>query len=80
MTDKMLALYDNRPFFERALQYGVKHRIIDRKKIDEILESGPRGMIQIAHTFGTEYLHPDILEARNRIVNLVGLSLENASE
>lgn len=79
MVENSLTPYDSRPFFERTLRHGVKNGIIDQKKIDEILENGPKGMIQIAHIFGTEYLRPDLLKAKNRIVNLVNLYLENAS-
>lgn len=82
MQKQFLALYDNRPFFERALQYGVKSGIIGQSRLNEILEDGPVGIIQIAETFGekTANLRPNILAARNRIVNLVSLYLENISE
>ena len=82
MNKQFLALYDNRPFFERALRYGVKNGIIGQSRLNDILEDGPMGIVQIAETFGekTANLRPNILAARNRIVNLVSLYLESVSE
>ena len=38
-------------------------------------EEGPKGMVQIARYFGTEYLRPDLELARQRMVNLISLYL-----
>ena len=73
-----LAVFDARPFFERALVYGVDHGIIDRTRIDSIVNDAPKGMVQIAEYFGTQYLRPNIEDARQRIVNLVSLFLEHS--
>lgn len=74
-----VSLYDARPFFEKALQYGVQHGIIDRPKLDAICADAPKGMVQIARYFGNEFLRPDLEKARDRIVNLVSLYLESSS-
>ncbi len=74
-----ISLYDARPFFEKALQFGVQNRIIDRQKLDAICTEAPKGMVQIARYFGNEFLRPDLEKARDRIVNLVSLYLESNS-
>jgi hypothetical protein len=74
-----VSLYDARPFFEKALQFGVKNGLLDRAKLDAICTDAPKGMVQIARYFGNEFLRPDIEKARERIVNLVSLFLESAS-
>lgn len=74
-----ISLYDARPFFEKALQFGVQNGIIDSQKIDAICADAPKGMVQIARYFGNEFLRPDLEKARDRIVNLVSLYLESSS-
>jgi hypothetical protein len=74
-----VSLYDARPFFEKALIFGVQHGIIDQHKLDAICNDAPKGMVQIARYFGSEYLRPELEKARDRIVNLVSLSLEDMS-
>ena len=74
-----VSLYDARPFFEKALQYGVQTGIIDRQKLDVICTDAPKGMVQIARYFGTEFLRPELEKARDRIVNLVSLYLESTT-
>jgi hypothetical protein len=71
-----ISLYDSRPFFEKALQYGVQHGIIPAAKLEAIETEAPKGMVQIARYFGSEYLRPEIEQAKQRIVNLVSLYLE----
>ncbi|CAN5332039.1 hypothetical protein BH10PSE16_BH10PSE16_34120 [soil metagenome] len=73
-----VSLYDARPFFEKALQFGVQNGIIDRAKLDAIRADAPKGMVQIARYFGNEFLRPDIEKARDRIVNLVSLYLQSS--
>jgi hypothetical protein len=70
-------LYDSRPFFEKALVFGVQHGILDAPKLDAIRNDAPKGMVQIARYFGTEFLRPELEKARDRIVNLVSLYLEH---
>jgi len=74
-----VSLYDARPFFEKALRFGIDHGIIDSGKIDAIRADAPKGMVQIARYFGNEFLRPDLEKARERLVNLVGLHLESIS-
>jgi hypothetical protein len=73
-----LSLYDARPFFEKALQYGVQHGIINAEKVDAMRVDGPKGMVQIARYFGNEFLRPDLEKARDRMVNLISLYLEHS--
>jgi hypothetical protein len=75
-----IAVFDGRPFFEKALLYGVQHGLIDSAKLDAIREEAPKGMVQIARYFGSEFLRPELEKARDRIVNLVSLHLQFASE
>ncbi|UUZ70651.1 hypothetical protein LP416_06290 [Polaromonas sp. P2-4] len=74
-----ISLYDERPFFEKALQFGVQNRIIDQPKLDAICADAPKGMVQIARYFGSEFLRPELEKAKDRIVNLVSLYLESTS-
>ena len=74
-----VSLYDARPFFEKALQFGLQHGILPRTKLDAIAADAPKGMVQIARYFGNEFLRPDLEKARQRIVNLVSLYLESSS-
>lgn len=73
-----ISLYDTRHFFEKALQYGVQHGIIGAEKIEAMRVEGPKGMVQIARYFGNEFLRPDLEKARDRMVNLISLYLENS--
>lgn len=75
-----VSLYDSRPFFEKALLFGVQHGLIDQAKIDAIADEAPKGMVQIARYFGSEFLRPELEKARDRMVNLVSLHLQFASD
>lgn len=74
-----VSLYDARPFFEKALQFGVQHGIIDQQKLDAICTDAPKGMVQIARYLGNENLRPELEKAKDRIVNLVSLYLESTT-
>ena len=74
-----VALYDARPFFEKALQFGVQQGLLTPDKLEAICADAPKGMVQIARYFGNENLRPDLEKARERMVNLVGLGLQSAS-
>lgn len=76
---RQLAVFDDRPFFERALVLGTRKGILDDQHIASMLNDAPKGMVQIAEHFGTQYLRPNIEEARERLVNLVSLYLEESS-
>ena len=73
-----LSLYDSRSFFEKALQHGLQHGIVDAPKLDAIATEAPKGMVQIARYFGNEFLRPELEKARERMVNLVSLHLESS--
>ena len=75
-----VSIYDARPFFEKALHYGVQHGIIDAQKLELIRAEAPKGMVQIARYFGSEFLRPEIEKARERMVNLVSLYLETSCQ
>lgn len=74
-----VSLYDARPFFEKALQFGLQNNIIDRQKLDAISTEAPKGMVQIARYFGSEFLRPELEKAKDRLINLVSLYLESSS-
>ena len=74
-----VARFDARPFFEKALAYGLRHGIIDQAKLDAMEAEAPKGMVQIARYFGSEFLRPELEKARERLVNLVSLNLEHHS-
>jgi hypothetical protein len=74
-----MALFDERPFFEKVLAYGLQHGLIDEDKLATIRADGPKGMVQIARYFGSEFLRPELEKAKERLVNLVSLNLQHAS-
>ena len=71
-----MAVFDGRTFFEKALVFGMQHGILDPARLDAIANDAPKGMVQIARYFGSEFLRPEIEKAKDRIVNLVSLNLE----
>ena len=42
-----ISLFDARPFFEKALVYGVQHGILDQARLETIRNDAPKGMVQI---------------------------------
>jgi hypothetical protein len=74
-----MALYDERPFFEKALAYGLQHGLIDAEKLAAIRVDAPKGMVQIARYFGSEFLRPELEKAKDRLVNLISLNLQHSS-
>lgn len=75
-----LAAYDDRPFFARALDHGLKNGIIDSEKLDAMRTDGAKGVVQIADYFGTSHLRTDLEEAIKRMVTLASLYLEHQSD
>ena len=73
-----IALHDGRPFFEKTLAYGIAHGVLGPDRLDAINADAPKGMVQIARYFGTEFLRPELERARERMVNLVSLYLESS--
>ena len=53
-AQQAVSLFDDRPFFEKALAHGVRHGLIGQDKLDAICAEAPKGMVQIARYFGTE--------------------------
>jgi len=78
-TEFQLAHFEDRPFFEKALRFGLQKNIITQAKVDAIATEAPKGIVQIAAAFGSQYLRPEIELARFRIVNLVSLYLVETS-
>ena len=79
-SQNSLSLLDRRVFFEKALAHGLAHGLLSPDKLDAIQNDAPKGMVQIARYFGSEFLRPELEMAKERIVNLVSLSLELDSE
>lgn len=74
-----LATFDSRPFFDKALRYGVDQGIIFPEQLGSIQSDFAKGIVQIAHYFGTAHLRPELELALRRMVNLVSLYLEDYS-
>lgn len=74
-----VSLFDARPFFEKTLIYGLQHGLIDVARREAMAQEAPKGMVQIARYFGSEFLRPELEKARDRLVNLVSLHLEDSS-
>ncbi|MDE2417868.1 MAG: hypothetical protein KGN32_08690 [Burkholderiales bacterium] len=76
MPMQAVSLFDTRSFFEKALAYGVQHGLLTPQKLDAMCQEAPKGMVQIARYFGTEFLRPELERAKDRMVNLISLHLE----
>ena len=74
-----LATFDDRPFFDKALRHGVEQGVISPERLQGIATDFAKGIIQIAHYFGTAHLRPELELARHRMVNLISLYLEDLS-
>ena len=74
-----VSLFENRPFFEKALRHGVQTGSIGPDRLASMHQEAAKGMVQIARYFGTEYLRPELEQARARIVNMVSLFLEDST-
>ncbi len=80
MTSTNLAIVNERSFFERTLIFGFKHKVISESRLESLIKEGATGIVQIANYFGTAHLRIDLENAKDRIVNLVSLYLENFAE
>ena len=78
-TTSALQLHDARPFFEKALAHGVQRGIIGAERLAAIHADAPKGMVQIARYFGSEFLRPELEKALQRMVNLISLHLLETS-
>ena len=74
-----LTAFDGRPFFDKALHYGVKQGIVSAERLNAIEADFAKGIVQIANHFGTAYLRPDLELALHRMVYLISLYLEEVS-
>ena len=74
-----LATFDSRPFFDKALRYGVAQGIITPERLQSIQEDFAKGIVQIANFFGTAHLRPELELALHRMANLISLYLEDMS-
>ena len=74
-----LTTFDNRPFFDKALRYGVQQGTLPPEQLRNIQEGFSKGIVQIANFFGTAHLRPELELALRRMVNLVSLYLEDMS-
>ena len=72
-----LATVDDRPFFDRALRYGVAQQIISRERYEALIVEGEKSLVQIANFFGTAHLRIDLENACTRVVNLASLFVED---
>jgi hypothetical protein len=75
-----VATYDDRPYFARVLDHGLKNGLIDSEKLDAMRTEGAKGIVQIADFFGTAHLRTDLDEAVKRMVYLASLYLEHVSD
>ncbi len=75
-----LAAYDARPYFARALDFGLANGIIEPPTLDAIRTDGAKGVVQIANYFGTAHLRANLDDAIERMVTLASLYLEHTSE
>ncbi|OFZ97502.1 MAG: hypothetical protein A3H35_18485 [Betaproteobacteria bacterium RIFCSPLOWO2_02_FULL_62_17] len=79
-ASQAVAAYDDRPYFARALDHGLKNGIIDSERLDAMRSEGAKGVVQIADYFGTAHLRTDLDDAVKRMVYLASLYLEHMSE
>ena len=74
-----VSLFDTRTFFEKSLVHGVRNGIIPPEKVAAINAEAPKGIVQIARYFGSEFLRPELEKAKDRMLNLISLHLEHSS-
>nr|MBP6598592.1 hypothetical protein [Giesbergeria sp.] len=58
----------------------VQHGIVDSATLDAIHAEAPKGIVQIARYFGSEFLRPELEKARERMVNLISLYLQESCD
>ncbi|MFM9972757.1 MAG: hypothetical protein ACKVQK_30640 [Burkholderiales bacterium] len=75
-----LTAYDDRPYFARALDHGLKNGIIDSEKLETMRTDGAKGVVQIADYFGTAHLRTNLDDAIKRMVTLASIYLEHMSD
>lgn len=78
-VNNSVAVVDDRPFFEKAVRYGLANGLLAPHNLDKMAADGPKGIVQIADHFGTAYLRTDLETAAVRMANLISLYLEDLS-
>lgn len=78
MTNSVTTV-DSRPFFEKAVRYGLEQGLLTQDSMSKMVAEAPKGIVQIADHFGTAYLRTDLETAATRMVNLISLYLEDSS-
>lgn len=79
-ASQALQLHDARPFLDKVLVHGVARGIIGRERLEAIHLEAPKGIVQIARHFGSEFLRPELEKARDRLINLVSLHLLDSTD
>ncbi len=74
-----LTLVDDRPYFDKAVRFGLEHGLLTVDDLKRMENDGPKGIVQIADHFGTAYLRTDLETAVARMQNLISLYLEEQS-
>ncbi len=74
-----LATVDTRPFFDQALQAGVRQGVLTPDRLQGLQADFAKGIVQIANFFGSAYLRPELELAVHRMVSLVSLYLADMS-
>ena len=78
-VNNSVAVVDDRPYFEKAVRFGLAKGILTRETMARIEADAPKGIVQIADHFGTAYLRTDLESAVARMSNLISLYLEDFS-
>ena len=78
-VNNSVAVVDDRPYFEKAVRFGLAQGILTRETMARIEADAPKGIVQIADHFGTAYLRTDLESAVARMSNLISLYLEDFS-
>ncbi len=80
MASTALATFDDSPFFDKALRYGVEREIITPERLQSLQDDLAKGVVQIANYFGTAHLRPELELALQRMVKLISLFLEDSCD
>ena len=75
----LVAAFDGRPFFDKALRQGAKDGVITSGRLEILQDDFAKGIVQIANYFGTAHLRPDLELAQHRMVRLISLYLEEVT-
>jgi len=79
-VNSSVVVVDTRPYFAKALSYGLEHGLLSHAHLSKMEDDAPKGIVQIADHFGTAYLRTDLETAVQRLVNLISLYLEDQTD